>query len=98
MNDAETSFDHIQPMVRYMWVFRTLGIGMFLFILLTSAFMISVKLSLAFLVLTVSAYVYMHLHGWMEIWRRRRRMRAFLPARLSRIAARDVVDRMRWTA
>lgn len=61
MNDAETLFDAMKPLVAYMWVFRTLGIGMFLLILVTSAFLISPMLSLAFVVLTVSAYTFMHL-------------------------------------
>lgn len=61
MNDAETLFDAMKPLVAYMWVFRTLGIGMFLLILVTSAFLISPMLSLAFVVLTISAYMYMHL-------------------------------------
>jgi hypothetical protein len=61
MNDAETLFDNMKPLVAYMWVFRTLGIGMFLLILVTSAFLISPMLSLAFVVLTISAYTFMHL-------------------------------------
>lgn len=61
MNDAETMFDNLKPLVAYMWVFRTLGIGMFLLILVTSAFLISPMLSLAFVVLTISAYTFMHL-------------------------------------
>ncbi|HEX2077714.1 MAG TPA: hypothetical protein VHG08_08390 [Longimicrobium sp.] len=87
MNDAETSFNHMQPLVRYMWVFRTLGIGMFLLILLTSAFIISVKLSLGFLVLSISAYVYMHLHEWIDVWKSWRRGRRRTHLRLARTAA-----------
>lgn len=61
MNDAESLFDNLMPLVAYMWVFRSLGIGMFLLILSTSAFLISPMLSLSFVVLAFSAYTFMHL-------------------------------------
>lgn len=70
------AIDHAEPLFRdlrfvanYMWGFRNLGIGSFILILVTSAFLVSKGLGVAFISLSVLAYVYATFDEW---WRARR--------------------------
>jgi hypothetical protein len=63
---AEESFKDLRPIVNYMWLFRNLGLGSFLLILITGALWISPALAIIFTSLSVLAYVYSALDNWIR--------------------------------
>jgi hypothetical protein len=64
VDTAEPLVSSLSSVSNYMWAFRSLGIGSFLLILFTSAFLISIWVALALIGLSVLAYSYTSLDQW----------------------------------
>jgi hypothetical protein len=66
IDNAEPLFRDLSLIARYMWGFRNLGIGSFVLVLLTSAFLVSRPFGVVFIGLSLLIYLYSIFDKW---WR-----------------------------
>jgi hypothetical protein len=94
INKAEPLFRDLDFIANAMWALRNSGIGTFVLILLTSAFLISNILALIFVVVSLAAYIFTVFHKWMS--HRKLRDEPFFQAlerRIFRVPLRDRTTR-----